>query len=753
MSLTQTTRRHFWAGVFTLFAGTVLPAQAFAYHPEPKSILVLNSYHKGFAWSDAIMQGIEETVAASPERIDVWIEYMDTKRFPDQPHRDSLFTHCRHKYAKQRFHAIITSDNNALDFVLKHRVDLFGGTPVVFAGINNFDPSMLQGHSAITGVAEHPDYEETFDIAHLLHPRAKAIVIPLPDSSTGRAIKKRMENTPKTEGAKIQIEFWEGLSIEDTSARLIARSDAPIIFAAGTARSESGRVLSNSEKAARIAESSSGPVYGDAEILLGHGVIGGKMVSGYTQGQTAGEFAIDILRGKRAENIPVLTESPNRWMFDFNVLQQFAVSVSELPAGSIVINQPRDIFDRYRDFALVALIAVIGFCAIIAVLVFNTILRKNAQDAFRESESLLRGLVENSPAVIYIKDHEGRYVMVNAEFCRRYGLAPEAVIGKRTRDVHQPRNSELAEIQDAEVIKTRSVQRREAKMRYADGTLHSHVTIKFPLVDREGEVRGIGGISTDITDIESANQAARELQSELAYVSRLSTMGEMATGLAHEINQPLAAISNYAMGCIHRLDHENVEIDKIRSALTLISEQAIRAGEIIRRIRGFVGKNELSRIDAGHPEIDLNATIRAATELLGSEALDHKTTINLIPAPALPKISADGVQIQQVIVNIARNAMEAMSEADCEQRDLTIRILRGKKRSVVISVSDTGPGIAQDALSELFHPFFTTKETGMGMGLSICRSIVDTHGGEFIARNRTQGGAEFRITLPISRAA
>lgn len=713
----------------------------------------MNSYHKGYAWSDNVMQGIEETLSSQPENIEVWIEYMDTKRFPDERHRNHLFEQYRNKYANRRFDAIITADDNALNFLLQRRAAIFNDTPVVFAGINNFDPSMLHGHSAITGVVEHPDFAETINIAHRLHPTAKSIVVALPETTTGKAIKMRLRGTHNTKENEINIELWEGLAFETLLEKLATRSDAPIVLTLGTGRTRNGRVISNTEKAERIAEASNGPVYGSGEFLLGHGIIGGKLTSGFTQGETAAQYAIDIIRGTRPEDIPVLTESPNRIVFDFNVLQRFGISVSDLPAQSVVINQPQTTYERYRDFALVALLAVIVLCGISAALVVNIIQRKKAQDAFRESETRLQGFIENSPAAIYIKDLDGRYVLANEEFRRRFDLTPEMVIGKRTREICPPKYSDAAEKQDAEVLETRSVCKREAQTRHADGIIHTHVVIKFPLVDLKGEMRGIGCVSTDITDMKMAHEAARELQSELAHVSRLSTMGEMATGLAHELNQPLAAISNYAMGCIHRLDRGNLNAENIRPAITQISEQALRAGEIIRRIRGFVGKKDTGRADTELPEIDINAAIRSAAGLLGNEALDHKANIRLMLAPVLPPVSADAIQIQQIIVNLARNAMEAMSDASCEKRDLTIRTLRAENGSAEFRILDTGPGISEEAMSELFHPFFTTKSSGLGMGLSICQSIINAHGGEMTARNRNRGGAEFRVTLATSKSA
>jgi signal transduction histidine kinase len=179
--------------------------------------------------------------------------------------------------------------------------------------------------------------------------------------------------------------------------------------------------------------------------------------------------------------------------------------------------------------------------------------------------------------------------------------------------------------------------------------------------------------------------------------------------------------------------------------------QAQRAGDIIRRIRGFVGKRDEARGDTRLPIIDINAAIRAAAGLVSNEALHHGTDLRLKLAPVLPPVNADTIQIQQVVVNLARNAMEAMDEADSPRRDLTIQTMATPDGGVDIQVLDSGPGIPEEIRARLFDPFFTTKAAGMGIGLSICRSIAEGHGGQISVTNRSRGGAAFRLTLPPAR--
>ena len=250
-------------------------------------------------------------------------------------------------------------------------------------------------------------------------------------------------------------------------------------------------------------------------------------------------------------------------------------------------------------------------------------------------------------------------------------------------------------------------------------------------------------VRTDITERKRMEEEARQRQAELAHISRLSTMGEMATSFAHELNQPLSAISNYAQGCVRRLRAGNGEIQEIVDVMTRVAEQAERAGEIIRRIRGFVRKSSPEK--AG---VDVNAAIREVIELLETEAYLHGVSLELNLAESLPFANGDPIQVQQVILNIARNGVEAMSESRSPVRRLSVQTLVDD-RLVEVVIRDTGPGVSRKSADQLFEPFVTTKPDGLGMGLSISRSIVESFGGRLSVTTDDEPGTAFTFALPV----
>ena len=218
-------------------------------------------------------------------------------------------------------------------------------------------------------------------------------------------------------------------------------------------------------------------------------------------------------------------------------------------------------------------------------------------------------------------------------------------------------------------------------------------------------------------------------------------MGEMATGLAHELNQPLAAIANFARGCIRRLRTGEVVPAELIEPLEEVCEQAERAGEIMRHVRDFVRKSE-PRMTA----VDINQVVRSVVKFTEHEARQHETVVTLQLAPQQPRVWADSIMIEQVVCNLVRNAVEAMAETRSQRREILIRTVPHDGDIVEIEVVDTGPGIDETVIDNVFDQFFTTKTEGVGMGLSISRSIVESHGGSIRAESRA-GGATFRFTL------
>jgi two-component system sensor kinase FixL len=258
---------------------------------------------------------------------------------------------------------------------------------------------------------------------------------------------------------------------------------------------------------------------------------------------------------------------------------------------------------------------------------------------------------------------------------------------------------------------------------------------------QSGERRFFTGFIRDLTERQQTEHQLQELQAELARLSRLTAMGEMASTLAHEINQPLSAISNYLQGCnrlLERVEHANVP--RIRDALAETTKQTLRAGHIIRRLREFVARGETEK----RPE-NISKLIEEASALalVGAREAGVKTVFGF--ANHTDTVLVDKVQIQQVLLNLMRNGIEAMQ--GCERRELQVTTSVSNGDKVTVSVADTGSGLSEEIAERLFQPFMTTKPTGMGVGLSISKRIVEAHGGEMWAETNSGGGTIFRFTL------
>ncbi len=257
---------------------------------------------------------------------------------------------------------------------------------------------------------------------------------------------------------------------------------------------------------------------------------------------------------------------------------------------------------------------------------------------------------------------------------------------------------------------------------------------------RSGDRRYFTGFVRDLTERQDAERRFQGVQSELAHVSRLSAMGEMASALAHELNQPLSATANYVQGSLRLLDQAPLDVPTIKEALAVAGEQMFRAGDIIRRLRDFVSKGETDRRLESLPQL-LEET--GALAMVGAK--DRGVRLRYEIAPAVNLVLVDKVQIQQVVLNLMRNAVEAMAQSP--RRELVVAATNEPDDLVQVSIRDTGSGISEEVAARRFQPFVTTKHEGMGVGLSISRTIIEAHGGRISAEPNPGGGTIFRFSL------
>lgn len=368
--------------------------------------------------------------------------------------------------------------------------------------------------------------------------------------------------------------------------------------------------------------------------------------------------------------------------------------------------------------------------------------RKQAEEELRK----LSRAVEQSPATTIITDPGGRIEYVNPRFTEVTGYTLREVAGQTPRILKSGQASIETYRELWKTILAGNEWRGELRNRKKDGTLYWASTSISPITDHQGAITHFLGISEDITQRKRTEDEARRHRNALAHFGRVSIVGEMATSLAHELNQPLTVISGCTQLALDKLRSRNDEFEALRDPLLQAAEQAERANEIIRRVRNFIQKADQER-----NTIDINRTVRDVLSLLGSDAREHGIAIKLDLAESPPAVMADPIQIQQVIINLAHNGIEAMSENPRASRLLTIRTAKRRNAAVEVAVHNRGDAISPEHLQHLFDPFFTTKPGGLGMGLSISRTIVEAHGGTIWVESTPDAGTVFRFTLPLAR--
>jgi len=372
--------------------------------------------------------------------------------------------------------------------------------------------------------------------------------------------------------------------------------------------------------------------------------------------------------------------------------------------------------------------------------------RREDEEKLKSAFAFRRAMGESLVTGIRAIDLEGRIIFVNPAFCRMIGWSEQELLGMRPPFPYWP--PEEAEQRRRDLDLTLAGQAPpggiEMRVMHRDGHRFDVRMYLSPLIDSSGRQVGWMASMNDITERKRMEEETLRHQERLEQTSRLITMGEMASSLAHELNQPLSAIANYCMGSVNRLKSGDYRREDILAAMEKASAQAERAGKIIRRTREFVKKSEPVRAPAALAEI-----VEEAIGFAEIEARKAAVAIQVSIPPDLPPVFADRIMIEQVVLNLVKNGIEAMQQTPPEARALNLAARLDGEGMVEVTVADRGCGMTDGQVERLYTPFFTTKAEGMGMGLNICRSIVEFHDGRLWVQPNPGGGSVFRFTLPV----
>jgi PAS domain S-box-containing protein len=412
------------------------------------------------------------------------------------------------------------------------------------------------------------------------------------------------------------------------------------------------------------------------------------------------------------------------------------------PTGGLAGAAAPSSWAQRERMILIAIIVIAIESALLAALLVQIIRRRRAERALKESEERWRSVFETSAAGVAVLDKEARFVATNLAFQTMLGYADQELRTVSLVDLGFPDDRDALRRLGDEL---RAYPRHDAvtQLRRRDGSaMWSHIYFSS-ILDHDSKPRLTIATALDITDHKAAEEAARTAQSELAQVARLTAMGEMSASIAHEINQPLAAIVANGNAGLRWLANAAPDLDEVRATLKRIVSDGHRAGKVISGVRTLFKKN----VQARGP-VDVNDLVNEVLSLVRGELESRRVTVEP-DLGQLPPVTADRGQLQQVILNLITNALDAMGAISDRPRLLRLRSERCEPGKIMVTVHDSGPGIEKKNIHRIFEPFFTTKPNGTGMGLSICRSAVESHGGQLMASHGHPHGAVFQIVLPI----
>ncbi|MBV5340025.1 MAG: PAS domain-containing protein [Deltaproteobacteria bacterium] len=484
-----------------------------------KKVLILHSYHQGYLWTDMIQEGFSRTLNMQFPKVEIYTEYMNTKRQTAVVMSPQLRVMYRHLYSNVKFDVIVASDNNALDFLLTYRETLFPAVPVVFCGINDFFKYHLEPDQNYTGVREDLDIAPTIAVGLKLHPATKKIALITDATETGLI---NLGLVRKVTGKFPSLQFIElhALTAAQLSEKLKQLEDDTIVLALAFFRDPEGKTFSARESMEFILAASNRPVYTVWDFYMTSGTVGGKLLSGRLQGENAAKLVGRILNGEKAGAIPVI-ESPTAYMFDYAGLQKFGISESLLPEGSQVTGKPDTFYSRYGNYLWSGIGLFTIQVVIIGLLWWNIARRRQeesarskAEQTSRESNDMFTLFMRHSPVYVFIKEVSqagSRVLQASENFEEMVGIAGSEMIGKTMEELFPPEFAAKISADDRAVIAKGDVLKIDEEL---NG--RSYTTIKFPLV--KGDKTLLAGFTIDITERKQAEEA---LQSSQAFLNSI----------------------------------------------------------------------------------------------------------------------------------------------------------------------------------------------------------------------------------------
>lgn len=709
-----------------------------------KRVLMLFSENKFLPGNALVEQAAKKVLEQSGHPLEFYAEYLDTSRFSSRNHYQLFREYLQEKYGPQPPDLILAFLTTQFELAGQLPAELFPKAPVVFGALTEDKiPRERLGANA-TGIAVRMDVKGALATIMKLQPETKTIVVIGGTAPLDKLFLSKTEEAARSLSGRIQFDFWVTHPLVELRRMVAALPPRTVILFTNMFRDAAGETFVPEAAASLVAVSANVPVYVLIETKVGGGAVGGKVVHFEAAGQRVGELARRVLDGAAPASIPIEVREEGAPIFDWRALKRWGISESRLPPGSIIRFREPSIWDQYKWYIIGAFALIAIQTVMIAGLLLQRARRRRAEGELRESEEKFSLAAESANLGVWYWDISNDSIWAT-EMCRDlYGFRPEQEINFQTfvETLHEGDRERIAQAVER-ALHGRKNFAEEYRVVLPGGAIRWIGAFGRGSYDSAGKTVRMLGVSIDITERKRGESELQRNREELAHVTRISTMGELAASLAHELNQPLTAILSNAQAAQRFLSANPVDMEEVREILKDIVDDNSRAGDVIRQMRALVKKEDLAFVS-----LDVADVIRDVMQLLHSDAILRNVRVSLECSSKLPSVCGDKVQLQQVVLNLLLNAFDAMKDTPAAEREVVVRTEMNGFSTVEVAVQDHGAGLTSDKLDKIFEPFFTTKREGLGMGLSISRSIIEAHGGRLWAENNDGRGATFYFTVP-----
>lgn len=714
-----------------------------------KRVLIINPYNVTYPGVLSVSQGaVQRLTEKSSAKLDLLTEFIDLARFPEENQERLAARYLAEKYAGMKPDVVVTAGREASSFVLKYRDAIARDVPLVLccSTADVFTESLKL--SNVTGTISTRDITQTLELAERLQPTTRHLVVIAGAAKFDREWVQIARQQIESRDRKFETRYLVGVPTEQLIRDVSKLPRDTIVVTLTYYADENGARYVSPDVIRGVAKAASAPVYSPYWTSFGYGLVGGFSVFNRQMGEELADLALAILGGKSAVALPPQASAAGAYRVDHRQLERWNLSAANLPAGTVISFQSPSLWSEHRTLILSVIAA---FAALLGVTIFvlvQSARRARAERLLTDSEKRMVFAAASTNSGLWQMSAEDQPIWAT-DHCRKlFGLTKDGslTLDRLLRNIHSEDREAFAKAMRA------TIRNRDP------------IDIEFRTVDRKGRIRWIAakgeasyqsgkaagtvnGLFIDVTSLKEMERDADLQRREVAQLMRQSVLNELSGSIAHELNQPLTAILSNAEAAQELLNAQELDHRKLGEILNDIVVEDTRAADVIGRVRQLLKKGDRKR-----EAINIGKLISSTLALLRGEIVKRKIAVDVDCAPRLPLVLGDAVQLQQVLINLLVNAMDAMTSNPPSEREIRIRAF-SESDQVRIIISDSGEGLSTEVREKLFEPFVSTKERGLGLGLSICASILKAHSGKIAIKNSADRGVTAILTLPALEAA